>query len=155
MAGWETRRHSYFQFLGISLPEAVGPASKIIIDTYLHCLNAFKAVTIVACNCPEASDTELFDSLPKWKLVISHPTTQMKLISSEQLVSECQILESSGATFTYNLDLESSQIWKVLLPCTLLQRDTLHEFSINSDYKFTHLMLFGLPDGGIHRIGIY
>jgi hypothetical protein len=54
-----------------------------------------------------------------------------------------------------------NSIWRVIVPLTSLYPDRLHTFPIvannnnSNDGSITHLMLYGLPDGGIHRICVY
>jgi allantoicase len=49
MNGWETSRHGYRHRLGISLREP-SRIQRLEIDTYMHCLNAFKFVIVLACD---------------------------------------------------------------------------------------------------------
>lgn len=58
----------------------------------------------------------------------------------------------------YCLDLKRyTGPWKLLLQIAPLKRDTLHEFTkeVLDVGVVTHLMFIGIPDGGIHRIGVY
>lgn len=65
---------------------------------------------------------------------------------------------SASGPVKYHLDLAHYHgPWKLLLPFSPLKRDTLHEFTktLHDVGVVTHLMFLGVPDGGIHRIGVY
>jgi hypothetical protein len=155
---------------GIALPdESPTVPVKIEIDTYMHCLNAFKAVTILMCNQPGIPGDDLLAFLPSWKVESRDVsgTEQSATVPDVELHDHLAKLEAEKAEFWYSLDTTSSETWKVFLAPQRLTRDTLHEFtpdwykqsfsslSFRSTEKFTHLILYGLPDGGIHRFAVY
>ncbi len=54
MAGWESCRHSARHRLGIAFARPVLVES-VELDTYMHCLNAFKCVAILGFNNTESN----------------------------------------------------------------------------------------------------
>eukprot|EP01127_Copromyxa_protea_P010947 TRINITY_DN271_c0_g2_i1.p1 TRINITY_DN271_c0_g2~~TRINITY_DN271_c0_g2_i1.p1 ORF type:complete len:348 (-),score=49.32 TRINITY_DN271_c0_g2_i1:191-1234(-) len=133
MAGWETCRHSFRQRLGFALPQETSRApTKIEIDTYMHCLNPFKAVTILTCNQPGASVDALEASVPAWKVVVKDAggVEHTEIVADSNIEAYLGDLDDKDAEFRYTLDVANSSTWKVLLPTKSLTRDTLHEFSL-------------------------
>lgn len=122
----------------------------------MHCLNSFSAVTVFMCNQPFASVDDLLAALPKWKVnwVDASGKEFSELVADSEV--EAFLAKIAEEHFWYTLDASSSACWKEILPVKTLQQDTLHEFVLSSHAeKFTHLMVYGIPDGGIHRFGIY
>jgi len=75
---------------------------------------------------------------------------------------QVQMADTHLYPIRYRLDrTDKTKHWKVVLLATSLDRDTIHEFKIKENHngcesnKVTHLMFIALPDGGIHRIGVY
>lgn len=165
MAGWETCRHSYRQRLGVALPQLL-PSSPCLIevDTYMHCLNAFKAIQVLSCNRPDAGEDFLLSHLPKWRVTWCDKSgaKNSALIPDSEIEAHLSQLEGEDLQFWYRLDMPCSEsrpgsdpVWKELLAVSALERDTLHSFQPSSSEIFTHLMIYGIPDGGIHRFAIY
>ncbi len=50
-------------------------------------------------------------------------------------------------------------MWHELLPMSGLRADALHEYTAEhlraQKQPVTHLMFIGVPDGGVHRLGVY
>lgn len=119
-------------FLGVALPqESASVPSKIEVDTYMHCFNPFKAVAIFMCNQPNASVDDLLSALPKWKVTSKKDNGEetTSVVSDAEVESVLSKLEAEGTEFWYALDVESSEVWKEMLPVKSLQRDSLHEFA--------------------------
>lgn len=49
MAGWESCRHSARHRLGLHLAKP-GQVKRLEIDTYMHCLNPFRFIAVLALN---------------------------------------------------------------------------------------------------------
>lgn len=195
MAGWESCRHSARHRLGIALahPSVV---RRLEIDTYLHCLNPFRFMSVLACNStgachaffffslfffpvqfhscyslpthfsqiyiyillPAESTEKLLASLPGWRVTL--PGKEAQEVADAEVN---EFLEKHGnmtcpGPVRYQLALAAYRgPWKVLLPTSPLQRDTLHEYEkhLKEVGPVTHLVFLGVPDGGVHRIGVY
>jgi allantoicase len=166
MAGWESCRHSCRHRLGIAFSEPldIEQVNVIEVDTYMHCLNPFRAFCILAYTGTPVDEEALLKALPQWN--VTHvPTGQQMLVDDDHLnikVEEWQKTKPFDLqTVSYSMCLTDSSPWQVLLPIKTLQRDTLHVFRRHRNElraltgKVSHLMLMGVPDGGIHRIGVY
>jgi len=154
MAGWETCRHSYSHILGITLGRRCQPSS-IQIDTYMHLLNAFKVVGILGCDGANKSEKELIHALPKWVVLL--PSGRDAIVDFTNLNRFLtEYYQKDKQCSKYQLLPNSTTLWKQILPLTPIRPDTLEEFeNVVCPGSITHLMVIGLPDGGIHRLGVY
>jgi len=155
MAGWESCRHSARHRLGLVLSK---PAlvSTFIIDTYMHCLNPFRFMGVLGCSSIESTEY-LIKNLPSWR--ITHPSGTTEIVPdgglNDYMAEHGGMKTASSGHVKYQLEWSNySGPWKILLPIQPLRRDTIHEFTteVKSVGAVTHLMLVGVPDGGIHRI---
>lgn len=177
MAGWESCRHSARHRLGIRLN---GPAriTRLDVDTFMHCLNSFQFIAILAADASktaEISDDQLIKLLPPWKVNNFDDERQIKqefvednrlndfiINANDRLLTESAFAGSANS-LRYSLavdNLERNSPWRLLLPMSRLQRDTLHTFTARNgllvaNFAASHLMLIGVPDGGIHRVAIW
>lgn len=161
MAGWESCRHSARHRLGIDLKSACH-ITKIEIDTYLHRLNSFKFICILGYFGIEDHHTNILENLPKWKIYDSNHKSLLSRVDDSELNEV--ITQPENRKIGYELDLEdvetNSKQWSILLPTTKIDRDTLHIFTtknhtLNTIGHVRYLILYGIPDGGIHRLGIF
>lgn len=149
MAGWESCRHSARHALGIDLGKS-SHLMRIEIDTYMHRLNAFKYVAVLGTTSEEPFDKILKD-LPKWK--VKHGAVET-VVSDQDLNDYHDKNAPLDSSFSYEITVPSNGSWRVLLPMSPLQPDTLHTFE--KDFGLvSRIMLLGVPDGGIHRVGFY
>lgn len=158
MNGWETCRNSYRQRLGISVNKAITPKS-IEIDTYMHLLNNFQVFCLLGCqNAQNLSEDELIAALPDWTVTDSNGSTTV--VKDSEINDFVQKLEDNGSYPSYQMQFTPNSLWRVIVPMSSLYPDRLHTFAptannTNDNAQVTHFMLYGLPDGGIHRIGVY
>lgn len=164
MAGWESRRHSARQAIAIQLPPG-GPytASKIVIDTYMHCLNAFKVMFVLGGVFEETSENILAD-LPKWRVTTIEDPFKLNKVVEDSKINEyydSEEIQEWRKKSSIRVQLETPHVndkWRFVLRPTRLQRDTRNEFTlppITKNIPFTHLVFVGLPDGGVHRLMVY
>jgi len=161
MAGWESCRHSARHRLGLEFAQPVAP-KKIVVDTYMHCLNPFRFMAALACNSKRDGTTALTEeallaSLPSWKVTL--PDGKVQHVSDAEIN---EFMEKHGGMTSpgpvkYHLDVAPSYEgpWRVILPFAPLQRDTYHEFDAESVGEVSHMVFIGVPDGGVHRLGVY
>jgi allantoicase len=96
---------------------------------------------------------------------VTLPSGQIHFVEDNQLNAFIEEHDSFDAPVQYELlPPAPDSIWQSLLPMTPLRRDTLHVFEtkhgelMNASKQtapVTHLMFFGVPDGGVHRLGVY
>jgi hypothetical protein len=97
---------------------------------------------------------DLLKQLPRWHVQIDGQSAGQ--VDDTELNNMVDAKSTQPwPTIRYSLDLETYQgPWKVIVPMTPLKRDTLHEFQVPR-IKASFLVILGLPDGGIHRFGVY
>lgn len=160
MAGWESCRHSARQRLGIRLP-ARSVVHRIEVDTYMHCLNAFKAMYIFGADLTAAATSKDFElealrELPRWTVQVGDADAVE--CDDDRVNALVDQLQTPDNDVSYSLKSGGgSGRWRCLLDYTPLKRDTLHEFTIQSGESrpVTHIVVLGIPDGGLHRIGFF
>eukprot|EP01090_Pellita_catalonica_P007185 TRINITY_DN17797_c0_g1_i1.p1 TRINITY_DN17797_c0_g1~~TRINITY_DN17797_c0_g1_i1.p1 ORF type:complete len:378 (-),score=63.26 TRINITY_DN17797_c0_g1_i1:67-1200(-) len=163
MAGWETRRHSFRQRLGITLAKPITEITSVQVDTYRHTLNSFKWIIILGTCQPDATTEDLLDNLPSWKVVFEGQEERIIPDNDVDRTLGGYEKENFDGSISYSLNFGSGENekakWHEVLPFTQLKPDALHEFKSgdlrNLKLPFTHLIVYGIPDGGVHRIGIY
>jgi allantoicase len=150
MNGWETCRNSYRQRLGIATKQPITP-KVILVDTYQHLLNNFQVFCVLGCNNTQGlTEEQLIESLPLWDVSGGN---EQALVKDKELDVYIQKFEDEGFIKSYKL--LTNELWSVVVPMTSLHPDRLHTFPIDMKGSVTHLMLFGLPDGGVHRVCLY
>jgi len=151
MAGWETCRHSYRQRVGITLAQKCIP-DLFEVDTYLHYINNEEWVTILGCcNTEGKSDDELTNALPKWKVEVEGKEV---LVEDNNLNTAMDQYEKPNHDLKYSMVCEGG-LWEVLLDAQRLLPNTLQKFKPTKSKEVTHLMVIAVPDGGIHRVGVF
>lgn len=96
-------------------------------------------------------------ALPPWKIRGSHLDGE-KTVPDKELnlfVEHHSPLLDIHYAWT---EPETGSPWCVLLPMVPLKRDTLHEFESvleSQTRRVSHIVVVGVPDGGIHRLGVY
>lgn len=150
MAGWESCRHSSRHRLGIRLPRR-SVIKTIELDTYLHCLNPFRYAAVLATSSV-ANEEELLRKLPKWRV---QGEDLDELVEDAHLNQFIEQNETIDRPLSYQLQTSEDSTWKLLLPFSKLERDTLHTFNVKCDEQVASIIVIGLPDGGLHRIGLY
>lgn len=157
MAGWESCRHSARHRLCLKLHQPC-IIRRLEIDTYMHCLNPFRYLSVLAFSATgsdRVTEQDLLQKLPHWTITAADGTQQT--VSDNDLNDKISQL---GEGTKYSLSTDASHGWRVLLPMNKLERDSLHEYSVergqlvNLPGKTTHLAFIGIPDGGLHRIAV-
>jgi len=150
MNGWETCRNSYRQRLGITPKNEISP-SIILVDTFQHCLNNFQVFCVLGCNNSQGlSEDQLIEALPFWDV---YGGNEQALVKDTELDAYIQKFEDEGIIKSYRL--LTNDLWNIVVPMTSLFPDRIHTFNIEKRGPIAHLMLFGLPDGGVHRVCLY
>lgn len=167
MAGWESCRHSCRHRLGIRFESPLtAPIEQVEVDTYLHCLNPFRYLCILAAAASsELTEDELLLRLPSWKVKDEVNGTELKMADHDlnahvNLIQQRHPMEKQRVKYSLDICSFENEPWKVLLPMTPLRPDTLHTFRLDAQQLrdvglgVTHVMVLGVPDGGLHRLGI-
>jgi allantoicase len=158
MVGWESARTGFGER---ALFHLKNPATvdEIIVDTYLHRLNAPLACQMFALNeTDESKIDELMKHAPRWKLVFSNgreviPENFQDYMLNQKYLQEKDI--SDPTQFKIKLHVEKDSPWKQLLPFAPLTPDTYHRFSkLGNCGTVTHILYMHYPNGGIHGLKV-
>ena len=161
MAGWESCRHSLRHRFGFKLKQECSRISHVEIDTYMHSLNAFKYVSVFAYIGDCKDDSVIIRGLPNWTISYQRDGKDYSETVRESEMDEMSAKLANDDVLSISYSQESSNNdWHTVLPFVKLERDTLHVFTRTNglndiNQPINTLFVVGIPDGGIHRIGIY
>jgi hypothetical protein len=107
------------------------------------------------------SEESLLSSLPPWEVKSSGKYETLADDKMDEFLTRMD--KSSDTPSKYCLCLDDNVYqgpWKVLLGPTALKRDALHQFELQAKEigdigLVSHVMFFGVPNGGINRLGLY
>jgi len=112
-------------------------------------------VSVFGCDSDTDDPTKLLHDLPQWE--VSIPDGKKQIVTTDKLNEFIEdVRKTSGKRCPYRL-VGGSKTWKQLLKFKSLSPDTLHEYDEKDITKetVTHLLILGVPDGGLHRIGVF
>ena len=157
MVGWESARTGYGEraLFHLNKPTIV---DEIIVDTYLHRLNAPLSCHVFGLHEPDASKVAAHMlKAPRWKLVFSDGR-EIIPDDFQDYMLEQKYLEEKGnhRTFQIVLHLSEAGAWKPILPFAPLSPDTFHRFRSLPDIgAVTHVLYMHYPNGGIHGLKVF
>ena len=151
MVGWESARTGFGEQAMFAL-KSTAVVDEVIIDTYLHRLNA--PLGCYLFGLPSSEDFQKAVSLlPKWRITFDDGSQiipeNFQDYMSKQLYRPKLKEKSTG--FHIDLSVDSS-CWLALIPFGELRPDTYHRFSISANVGLSHLLYLHYPNGGIHGI---
>lgn len=158
MRGWESARTGFGEQALFHLEEAT-VIKKIIVDTYLHRLNAPLTCHVYGLNISKEDDLDLcIKQKPKWALLFDNGLKVVPDNFKQYMLEQKYLKEavSNPTQFQIYLHLDDDSSWQAILPFEVLRRDTYHRFSsLENDGSFTHLLYMHYPNGGIHGLKIF
>lgn len=158
MSGWESARTGFGEHALFHLrkPSVI---SEIVVDTYLHRLNAPLSCHIFGLQIKQGKviDKEMLQA-PKWKLIFEDGHEVIPNDFQAYMLEE-KFLEEEGldpSNFTIKMHLPFSCPWKPILPFEILRPDCYHRFNqLKSQGTYTHILYLHYPNGGIHGLKIF
>ncbi len=156
MVGWESARSGYGEHTLFTLPR---PAviDTIIVDTYLHRLNAPLSCHVFASHLAEAE--EALSLLPRWKAVFADghediPEDFQAYMLGRQFSGR---LRKCGArTFDIRLHQFADSPWQPLISAERLRPDSWHEFNrLEYHEPVRHIYYMHYPNGGVHGLRMF
>jgi allantoicase len=153
MVGWESARTGFGEQALFSLNKPA-EIDEIVIDTYLHRLNAPLTAHIFAAN---GADAETMMKLaPRWKLVFGFRKEVIPDDFRAYMLEQRYLTEKIArdrTRFKIKLHIPSGSPWKPLLSFVPLSRDTYHRLrKVNKCGAVTHVLYMHYPNGGIHGL---
>ncbi|MDE2336227.1 MAG: hypothetical protein KGL10_02840 [Alphaproteobacteria bacterium] len=148
MRGWESARTGFGEraLFHLRKPAVV---REIVVDTYLHRLNAPLTSHVFGINGFEEAHMA---AAPRWKIV----TQAGKDIIPDDFRSfmlEQKYLPEKN--FRIKLHLPEKSPWQPILPFAALAPDTFHRFrDLEKHAPVTHVLYMHYPNGGIHGLKV-
>ncbi len=152
MVGWESARTGFGEqaLFHLKKPAVI---DEIIVDTYLHRLNAPLSSHVFGINSPGDIDAAMKQA-PRWKLVFGKGKEVIPDDFRDYMLNQKYL--SEGKTFKIALHLDKKSPWKPILPFAPLTPDTWHRFrDLEKHRPVTHVLYMHYPNGGIHGLKMF
>ncbi len=152
MVGWESARTGFGEraLFHLQKPAAI---REIVVDTYLHRLNAPLSAHVFAANTKDESGDMLMKTAPRWKVVFNGGREVIPDDFKTYMLEQKYLPETK---FQIRLHEQKDSPWKAVLPFAPLTPDTFHRFKdLNNAGPATHVLYMHYPNGGIHGLKIY
>jgi allantoicase len=158
MKGWESARTGFGEQVLFHLAKPA-KITKIIVDTYLHRLNAPLSCHVFGINKSDSEDIEaLLQQQPRWQLTFEDGTTIIPANFQKYMLEQKYLEEAVDHPERFKISLNNlaKDVWKTILPFEALKPDTYHRFAdLVHQGPFTHLLYIHYPNGGIHGLKVY
>ncbi len=163
MKGWESARTGRGEYALFALEEEAS-VSGIVVDTYLHRLNATPAVAMFgyAGKVGEGAPEFLLEDSPRYKVIYADGTEVVPddlkayMNSAEFLL---RVSVPGGNKVEIKRVLPEDSPWQIILPQTATFADQFHYFSAadlaDTTTKFSHLLFQHGPNGGLHGLKVF
>lgn len=156
MKGWESGRRGMGEHLLLKLKQRCERIDRVVVDTYRHVLNSPLGCMLLGAESDSAMTAqELMRTAPRWKVTFRNGLEISPDSLKEYIQNKHYIKDGGSEPFTLSLDFPQSSVWKLVLPFSDLDRDTLHTFAkLGTRGPFTHLLFMHFPNGGIHGLRV-
>jgi allantoicase len=151
MFGWESARTGFGEQALFHLRKPA-KLEEIIVDTYLHRLNAPLSCHVFALNASEDKIDALMKLAPRWKLVFSNGKESIPENFQAYMLEQKYLPEKN---FRIKLHLPEGCPWKPVLPFAPLTPDTFHRFPLSAAGPMTHILYMHYPNGGVHGLKVH
>lgn len=134
---------------------------EIVVDTYLHRLNAPLTCHIFALTESASAKADLDQLMAQapYFLIRFHSGEEVIPPDFQQYMLQEQYLEESvndPTRFQIMLDIAEDSPWLAVLPFAPLKPDRWHRFTeFEHNGPFTHLLYIHYPNGGIHGLKLF
>lgn len=159
MVGWESARGGFGERALFQL-EKQAIINEIIVDTYMHRLNAPLTCHIYGAHLTSENTVDtLMKRAPRWKIKYIEgaeetPEDFQKFMFDQQYLTERGT--KNRVKFKIKPHIPDGSPWKALLPFAPLSPDTYHRFRIETIRNpITHILYMHYPNGGIHGLKVF
>lgn len=151
MFGWESARTGFGERALFHLKKPA-QLEEIIVDTYLHRLNAPLTCHVFGLN---GFDEAHVKQMPRWKLVFDNGKEVIPDDFQAYMLGQ-KYLEEKHGKFKIKLHLSKDSPWKPILPFAALRPDTFHRFrQLEKAGPVTEVLYMHYPNGGIHGLKMH
>ena len=158
MFGWESARTGFGEQALFHLKKPA-QIEEIVVDTYLHRLNAPLTCHVFGLNINYAASgsggfkEEDMKLAPRWKIVTAGGKDIIPDDFRAYMLEQKYLPEKN---FKIKLHLPDKSPWKPLLPFAALTPDTFHRFrDLQKCGPVTHVLYMHYPNGGVHGLKVY
>ena len=155
MFGWESARSGFGEQALFHLAEPAVIRS-IVVDTYLHRLNAPLSCHVYSLQLSAGNDIETcMAQRPRWAIEFAdglriQPENFQAYMQQQRYLDEAT---ADPGNFRISLLNESNSLWQPIISFGRLRADTWHRFdALEYNGVTTHLLYMHFPNGGIHGL---
>jgi allantoicase len=158
MYGWESARTGCGEqaLFHLKKPAVI---DEVIVDTYLHRLNAPLTAHVFAVNAKGQDINKLMKQAPKWSAVFDGKKVVVPDNFGDYMMNQKYLKEKgvkNNEQFTIRLNIPKGCPWKAVMPFEPLSPDTWHRFrDVNDVGPVTHVLYMHYDNGGIHGLKVY
>ena len=157
MFGWESARTGFGEraLFHLKRPAVI---EEVVVDTYLHRLNAPLTSHVFALNAKGKKADALMKSAPRWSLLFDGkkevvPADFQAYMLGQKYLKEKGVKDRNH--FQIRLHLPKDSPWTPVLPFAPLTPDTYHRFGGIHTEPVTHVLYMHYPHGGIHGLKVF
>lgn len=158
MYGWESARTGCGEqaLFHLKKPAVI---EEVVVDTYLHRLNAPLTAHVFAVNAKGQDINKLMKQAPKWCAVFDGKKVVVPDNFSDYMMNQKYLKEKGvkdNEHFRIRLNIPKGCPWKAVVPFEPLSPDTFHRFrDVNDVGPVTHVLYMHYDNGGIHGLKVF
>lgn len=158
MFGWESARTGCGEqaLFHLTSPAVI---DEVIVDTYLHRLNAPMTAHVFALDAKGRNIDSLMKLAPKWSVVFDGKKQVVPKDFRSYMMDQKYLKEKgvhNNEQFHIKLHLPKGSPWKPIIPFAPLSPDTFHRFrDVDNAGEVTHVLYMHYDNGGIHGLKMF
>jgi allantoicase len=158
MLGWESARTGFGEraLFHLKKPAVI---AEIIVDTYLHRLNAPLTAHVFAVNGKGKDVEKLMRQAPRWSAVFDGRKEVVPRDFRDYMMNQKYLKERgvrNREQFSIRLHVPKGCPWKPILPFAPLHPDSFHRFrEVHDVGPVTHVLFMHYDNGGIHGLRVF
>ena len=158
MFGWESARTGCGEqaLFHLKRPAVI---DEVVVDTYLHRLNAPLTAHVFAVNAEDGELEGLMKVAPRWSVIFDGRKKVIPASMSDYMMNQSYLNERgvrNRERFRIRLHVAPRSPWKAILPFAPLSPDTYHRFrGVRQVGPVTHVLYMHFDNGGIHGLKLF
>ena len=158
MFGWESARTGCGEqaLFHLKRPAVI---DEVVVDTYLHRLNAPLTAHVFAVNAGEKDIERLMKQAPRWCVIFDRRKKVIPANMSDYMMNQRYLKERgvrNRERFRFRLHTPARCPWKAIIPFAALSPDTYHRFrEVRHVGPVTHVLYMHFDNGGIHGLKLF
>lgn len=158
MFGWESARTGCGEqaLFHLKKPAVI---DEVIVDTYLHRLNAPMTAHVFALDAKGRKIDALMKQAPQWSVIFDGKKQVVPKDFRDYMMNQKYLKEKgvkNREQFHIKLHVPKDCPWKPVIPFAPLQPDTFHRFrDVANAGAVTHVLYMHYDNGGIHGLKMF